>query len=63
MGGFLEAVQKGWLEEVLNKANRESAEAIENKDRILVGVNELIIPPEEEEPIREREIPQETAEA
>lgn len=55
LGGMIAAVKKGYIQEMLRKeANRKFLE-VENKERLIVGVNHLAIPVEEdfEIPIQE----------
>lgn len=63
IGGLAQAIKDGWYDRLWNKMVYEKQKAIENKDRIVVGVNELAIPPEEEEQIEIHEVPQEVSEA
>ena len=63
MGGPQKAIETGWYEEVLMNQRMEREVAIKNKDIIRIGVNELVIPSEEEEPIQIQEIPRTTTEA
>jgi methylmalonyl-CoA mutase N-terminal domain/subunit len=63
MGGLPKAIETGWYEEVLMSQRMEREIAIKNRDIIKIGVNELVIPPEEEEPIQIQEVPQVTTEA
>jgi methylmalonyl-CoA mutase, N-terminal domain len=55
LGGMTAAVQKGYIQDMLSESAREKQKEVENKDRLIVGVNELVIPPEEdfEIPIQE----------
>jgi methylmalonyl-CoA mutase N-terminal domain/subunit len=48
MGGALAAIKKKWIDMEIEKEALRYQEAIENKDRIVVGVNEFIESSEEE---------------
>ncbi|RLI81825.1 methylmalonyl-CoA mutase [Archaeoglobales archaeon] len=48
MGGMLEALRKGFIQREIAKSAYDLQKKIENKERIIVGVNEFVI--EEEEP-------------
>lgn len=48
MGGALVAIKKKWFDSEIEKEALRFQEAIENKERICVGVNEFIDPPEDE---------------
>jgi len=45
---MVEAVKKGWYEMEIEKASVEYQRDVENKERIVVGVNDFTIPPEED---------------
>jgi methylmalonyl-CoA mutase N-terminal domain/subunit len=47
-GGMIAAVQKGYVQEMLKETAREKHKEVERGDRLIVGVNELVIPPEED---------------
>lgn len=51
MGGMFEAVKKGWVQEQIDNAVIEHQKKVNNKERIIVGVNEFTIPREEDEEI------------
>ena len=55
LGGMIAAVQKGYIQEMLRESAQEKHREVERGDRLIVGVNELVIPPEEdfEIPIQE----------
>jgi len=48
IGGMVEAVKKGWYEMEIEKASLEYQRDVESKERIVVGVNDFTIPPEED---------------
>lgn len=48
LGGMTAAVQKGYIQDMLRKSAREKHEEVERGDRLIVGVNELVISPEED---------------
>jgi methylmalonyl-CoA mutase, N-terminal domain len=51
MGGLWASINKGWMEDLWNKAIYKEDEDLRTKKKILVGVNEMVIPPEQEIPI------------
>ena len=51
MGGILEAVKKGWAQEEVSKAALEYQMEINEKKRIVVGVNEFKVSKEDEVPM------------
>jgi len=53
MGGAMQAIKKGWIDAEIEKEALRFQEAIEKKERIIVGVNEFV-EPEEETAIAER---------
>jgi len=48
LGGMIAAVQKGYVQEMLRESAQEKHKEVERGDRLIVGVNELVIPPEED---------------
>ncbi|MCD6224201.1 MAG: methylmalonyl-CoA mutase [Deltaproteobacteria bacterium] len=48
MGGFIEALNSGWVQQVIDKGNRCYHEEIEDGERLIVGQNYMAIPPEED---------------
>lgn len=48
MGGITAAMNTKWLDNEIEKAAFKYQTEIDNKDRIVVGVNEFMIPPEED---------------
>jgi methylmalonyl-CoA mutase N-terminal domain/subunit len=57
MGGMIAAIEKGYIQNMVKEAMQERHKEVENGDRVIVGVNKLVIPPEEdfEIPIKELE--------
>jgi methylmalonyl-CoA mutase N-terminal domain/subunit len=53
MGGISAAIESGWLGDEIEKAAYKYQREIDEKERIVVGVNEFKIPPEEDQ---EREV-------
>lgn len=51
MGGMVAATESGWCQQLVNNAFLERQREIEEKERIVVGVNEFVIPKEEEIPL------------
>jgi len=47
-GGMIAAVQKGFIQEMMRESAQEKHKEVERGDRLIVGVNELVIPPEED---------------
>jgi methylmalonyl-CoA mutase N-terminal domain/subunit len=52
MGGAIKATESGWLRQELEKELIKERVEIEEKKRIIVGLNEFVIPKEQEVPIR-----------
>ena len=48
LGGMIVAIQKGYIQDMLREAAQEKHREVENGDRLIVGVNDLVIPPEED---------------
>lgn len=48
LGGMIAAINKGYIQDMLKEAVQERHREVESGDRLIVGVNELVIPPEEE---------------
>lgn len=48
LGGFVEALKKGWVEEQIDRGNDKYQKEIENNERLIIGVNYMTIPPEED---------------
>ena len=55
MGGMIAAVEGGYIQDMVEEAMRERHREVESGDRVIIGVNKLAIPPEEdfEIPIQE----------
>jgi len=51
MGGLVEAVKKGWIGKILEEEAYKFQMAVERGDKKLVGINEMVIPPEKEQGI------------
>jgi methylmalonyl-CoA mutase N-terminal domain/subunit len=50
-GGMIAAVKKGYIHDMMVESARRKQREIEAGERLIVGVNELVIPPEEEDDI------------
>ena len=61
MGGITAAITTKWLDREIEEASHRFQKEVEEKKRILVGVNEFTIPPEEDEEVRVHRIPMGTA--
>ena len=48
VGGLVEAMESGWLDELIHKMAFKQQKAVEEKERIIVGQNEFRISEEEE---------------
>lgn len=48
MGGFIEALNKGWVQKMIDEGNQRYHDEIENGERLIVGLNYMTIPPEED---------------
>lgn len=57
-GGMVAAVKKGYIKNMVEKGMRERQREVESGDRVIIGVNKLAIPPEDdfEIPIKEVKI-------
>lgn len=62
MGGITAAIESKWLDREIEQASHRYQQEVENKERILVGVNEFTIPPEEDAQVKVHRIPTGTAE-
>jgi len=51
-GGAIKAVETGWIQEQLKNELIKERQEIEEKKRIIVGLNEFVVPKEQEVPIR-----------
>ncbi|MBI5439693.1 MAG: hypothetical protein HY900_00605 [Deltaproteobacteria bacterium] len=47
-GGMLAAVRKGYIQNLLNEEMQKRHQEVESGERLIVGVNHLVIPPEED---------------
>jgi len=47
-GGIIEAVKKGYIQDMMKDSAQEKQREVEMGDRLIVGVNELVIPSEED---------------
>ena len=61
MGGITAVIKTKWLDREIEEASHRFQKEVEEKKRILVGVNEFTIPPEEDAEVRVHRIPMETA--
>ena len=52
MGGALKATESGWIRNELEKGIIKKRQDIDKKKRIMVGMNDFVIPPEQEVPIK-----------
>jgi methylmalonyl-CoA mutase N-terminal domain/subunit len=50
-GGMIAAVKKGYVQNMVKESARQKQKEIESGERLIVGVNELTIPPEEDDDI------------
>ncbi len=50
-GGMIAAVKKGYIHAMMEESARKRQEEIESGERLIVGVNELVIPPDEDDDI------------
>jgi methylmalonyl-CoA mutase, N-terminal domain len=50
-GGMIAAVKKGYIHNMMEESARKKQKEIESGERLIVGVNELVIPPEEDDHI------------
>jgi methylmalonyl-CoA mutase N-terminal domain/subunit len=56
LGGMSAAIQKGYIHDMLNEEARKKHQDMEDGNRLVVGVNDLVIPPEDDDfdiPIQE----------
>jgi len=61
MGGITRAIETKWLDREIEEASHRFQNEVEEKKRILVGVNEFTIPPEEDAEVKVHRVPTETA--
>jgi methylmalonyl-CoA mutase N-terminal domain/subunit len=57
LGGMIAAVRKGYITDMLNQEANKKFLEIDRKERLVVGVNHLVIPPEEEFEVPIQEVP------
>jgi methylmalonyl-CoA mutase, N-terminal domain len=50
-GGMIAAVKKGYVHNIMEESARKKQKEVESGERLIVGVNELVIPPEEDDDI------------
>ena len=64
MGGLTIAINKGWIDQQMEKAWLNYQKEVENKDRVVVGVNEFTVPDETDRaiPVYHHEVDQELVE-
>src|SRR4030042_2890769 len=55
-GGMIAAMQKGYIQNVTREAILERHKEIESGERVIIGVNKLVIPPEEDFKIPIKEV-------
>lgn len=48
MGGFIKGLKNGWVDKQIEEGNLQYQKEIENGERLIVGVNYMTIPPEED---------------
>jgi methylmalonyl-CoA mutase, N-terminal domain len=48
LGGMIAAIEKGYIREMLTESAQKKHREVERGERLIVGVNELVIPPEED---------------
>lgn len=63
LGGMIKAIEKGYIQEMLRESARQKHKEIEDGERLVVGVNTLAIPPEEDFPIPIQELEPSDSEA
>jgi methylmalonyl-CoA mutase N-terminal domain/subunit len=62
LGGMSAAIHKGYIQEMLSEEARKRHREMENGDRLIVGVNDLVIAPEEDFEIPIQEVKAEDSE-
>jgi methylmalonyl-CoA mutase N-terminal domain/subunit len=63
LGGMIAATEKGYIQNMLKESAQEKHREMERGDRLIVGVNELVIPPEEDFQIPIQDLKAEDSEA
>ena len=48
MGGFIEALNSGWVQQMIDEGNQRYNQEIEDGERLIVGQNYMVIPPEKD---------------
>lgn len=61
-GGMIGALEQDYIQQMLSKEASKKQQEIDNKDRLIVGVNHLIIPPEEDFEIPIQEVHEDASE-
>jgi methylmalonyl-CoA mutase N-terminal domain/subunit len=51
LGGIIPAIESGWVKKETTEATMKREEEVAKKKRVVIGVNELVIPKEQEVPI------------
>jgi methylmalonyl-CoA mutase, N-terminal domain len=62
MGGMIAAVKNGYIQNMVEDAMRERQREVESGERVVVGVNKLVIPPEQDFEIPIKEVKAEDSE-
>lgn len=62
MGGMIAAVKNGYIKNMVEEAMRKRHREVESGDRVIIGVNKLVIPPEEDFEIPIQEVKREDSE-
>jgi len=62
LGGMIAAVESGFIKNMVEEAMRERHREVENGDRVIIGVNKLVIPPEDDFEIPIKEVTPEDSE-
>jgi methylmalonyl-CoA mutase N-terminal domain/subunit len=62
MGGITAAIESKWLDQEIEDASHKFQREVEDKERILVGVNEFTIPPDQDVEVSVHRTPSEAAE-
>jgi methylmalonyl-CoA mutase, N-terminal domain len=61
-GGMIAAIEKGYIQDMVREAMLERHREVESGDRVIIGVNKLVIPPEEDFEIPIKEVKAEDSE-
>jgi methylmalonyl-CoA mutase N-terminal domain/subunit len=56
MGGMVQAIKEQWVDREIDEALARYQDEVENKERIIVGSNQFVIPPEEDTQVAYLEI-------